>query len=451
MTALLDPLFRSEAIGEIFSDLSCLQSMLHFEAALARAESIAGILTEPQARIIASQCRAENFDLAALAKDAALAGNLAIPLIKSLTAKVAAENESAARFVHFGATSQDVIDTGMILQLRLAFELLDRNLATLTSTLSELAQKHRLTPIVARTWMQQALPTTFGFIVAGWLDAILRHRRRIAEIRPRLVTLQFGGAVGTLASLSGHGPEIAKSLAKDLQLALPATPWHSHRDRFAEVATTLGLLTGTLGKIARDISLHAQTEIAELFEPAAPGRGGSSTLPHKRNPVTCAVVVAAALRVPPLVSTMLAAMPQEHQRGLGNWHAEWEILPDIFRLTGGALHHFTEMLPSLEIDTKRMSLNLELTRGLIFAEAITMAAAQRLGKSAAHALLEAACTKARATGQHLKTILLADPSISEILPQPELDRLFEASNYFGSAGDFVDQVLAAAAQFSTSR
>lgn len=449
MTALLNPLFRSSAMDKVFSDLSCIQGMLDFEAALARAEAAAGLFPESQARIIASHCRAETFDLATIAKDAALAGNLAIPLIKSLTAKVAAESSDAARFVHWGATSQDAIDTGMILQLRTAFELLDKDLTALSSTLAAIAQKHRLTPIVARTWMQQALPTTFGFIVAGWLDATLRHRRRIAELRPRLLTLQFGGAVGTLASLGGRGPQIAKSLANDLQLALPATPWHGHRDRFAEAAATLGLLMGTLGKIARDITLDAQTEIGELFEPAAPGRGGSSTLPHKRNPVTCAVVLAASLRVPPLVSTMLSAMQQEHQRGLGNWHAEWETLPEIFRLAGGALNHLVAMLPGLQIDTARMAANLEETHGLIFAEAVSMAAAQHLGKSSAHALVETACAKARETGQHLKAVLLVDPSIGKILPPPELDRLFEPSNYFGSAGEFVDQVLAEAARLTT--
>jgi 3-carboxy-cis,cis-muconate cycloisomerase len=446
---LLSPLFRSVSVEAELSDLATLQGMLDFESALARAESRAGIIPASAATSISAACHAEKFDRAALAESAAIAGNLAIPLIKQLTSLIANSDPDSSRFVHFGATSQDAIDTGMILQLRRAFELLDQDLASLTSTLSELAQKRRLTPIAARTWVQQALPTTFGFIVAGWLDAVLRHRRRIREIRPRLLTLQFGGAVGTLASLSGRAPEIAKSLARDLGLAEPAAPWHSHRDRFAESATTLGLLTGTLGKIARDISLHTQTEIAELFEPSAPGRGGSSTLPHKRNPVTCAVILAAALRVPPLVSTMLAAMPQEYQRGLGNWHAEWETLPDIFRLTGGALHHLTQMLPALEIDTQRMAVNLELTHGLIFAEAVSMAAAQRLGKSAAHALVETACARSRATGQHLKDALLSDPTIRDILPQPELDRLFDASNYFGSAGAFVDRVLAEAAQFST--
>src|SRR5208282_1727353 len=239
--SLLDPLFRRDALDKLFSDEACIQGMLDFEAALARAEAASGIVPVSQAQIIAARCRAENFDLSAIAKDAALAGNLAIPLVRKLTELVAHEDKDAARFVHWGATSQDAIDTGCILQVRGAFDLIDQDLARLSSTLVTLAEKHRATPIAARTWMQQALPTTFGFIVAGWLDAILRHRKRLAELRLRLLTLQFGGAVGTLAALSGRGAGVAKALAEELQLSVPAAPWHSHRDRFVETATALGM------------------------------------------------------------------------------------------------------------------------------------------------------------------------------------------------------------------
>src|SRR5215470_8984329 len=376
---LFDELFSFEAIERALSDASRLQGMLDFEAALAHAEARAGVIPAGAAQTIAAKCRVELFDLAAIRKETARAGNAAIPLIKMLTELVAKEDKDAARFVHWGATSQDVIDTGCLLQLRSAFELMDLDLSALSTTLCTLAEKHRDTPVIARTWMQHALPTTFGFVVAGWLDAILRHRQRLTEIRPRALSLQFGGAVGTLAALRGRGPEVAQALAEELQRAQPAAPWHSHRDRIAEVATTLGLLTGTLGKIARDISLHMQTEIAEIFEPAAEGGGGSSTMPHKRNPVTAAVVLAAATRVPSLVSTMLCAMIQEDERGLGNWHAEWETLPQIFRLSAGTLHQLTEIIPHLEVDTNRMRENLDATNGLIFAEAITMALANKIG------------------------------------------------------------------------
>jgi 3-carboxy-cis,cis-muconate cycloisomerase len=438
---LLDDLFRSEALEHVFSDTEYLQSLLHFEAALARSEAQAGIIPEPAVRAIVAKCQASLFDQEAIAAGAALSGNLAIPLIKQLTELVAKDDKDSSRFVHWGATSQDAIDTATILQLRRAFALIDQDLHHLTNTLAALAQTHRHTPIVARTWMQKALPSTFGFIVAGWLDAILRHRQRLNEIRPRVLTLQFGGAVGTLASLGDRGFAVAEILAHDLQLSLPAAPWHSHRDRIAEVATTLGLLSGSLAKIARDISLHSQTEIAELSEPAADGRGGSSTMPHKRNPLTCAVVLAAGLRVPPLVSTMLTSMIQEHQRGLGGWQAEWETLPDIVRLTGGALHHLTQMLPGLQVHADRMQQNLQSTNGLIFAEAVTFALAQHIGKTPAHHLLESACKKALAENRHLKQVLQEDSSLRPYLAPAELESLFDAAKYLSSAGLFIDRIL----------
>ena len=449
--SLLDPLFRYEALDKLFSDEARIQGMLDFEAALARAEATSGIVPASQAQIIAGKCRAEHFNFSVIAKDAALSGNLAIPLVKKLTEIVAHVDKDAARFVHWGATSQDVIDTGCILQMRGAFNLIDQDLARLSGSLVTLAETHRATPIVARTWMQQALPTTFDFIVAGWLDAVSRHRNRLAEIKPRVLTLQFGGAVGTLAALGGRGPEVAKALADDLRLSLPSIPWHAHRDRIGEIATTLGLCTGTLGKIARDISLHAQTEIAELAEPIFEGRGGSSTMPQKRNPVTCAVVLAAATRIPGLVATLLSAMPQEEQRGLGGWHAEWETLPDIVRLSGGALHHLVEMLPGLEVDTQRMRHNLELTNGLIFAEAVAMALGDRMGKMPAHLVVEAACKKAREQNRHLKDMLREESGLRGHLTPADLESLFDVRNYLGSADEFIRRVVAEAREFPAPR
>ena len=438
---LFDELFRSEPLEHVFSDTEYLQSLLHFEAALARAQAETGLIAEPTARAIVSKCQAELFDQKAIASGAALAGNLAIPLLKQLTALVAKDDPEAAQFVHWGATSQDAIDTAAILQLRRALELIDRDLRNLVDTLASLAERHRKTPIVARTWMQQALPTTFGFIVAGWLDAILRDRARLQELRTRAFTLQFGGAVGTLAALGDRGPALAKALAEDLRLALPAAPWHSHRDRFAEVATTLGLCCGTLGKIARDISLHSQTEIAELSEPVTEGRGGSSTMPHKRNPLTCAVVLANSQRVPGLISTMLSCMVQEHQRGLGAWHAEWETLPEIVQLTGGASYHLARMLTGLVVHTDQMQKNLETTNGLIFAEAVTFALARHVGKAKAHGIVETACKKAITEKRHLKSVLLGDSSVNTHIPAAELTSFFDATKYLGSSDLFIDTIL----------
>ncbi len=440
---LLNSLFRSEDVEKAWSDRSCLQGMLDFEAGLARAEARAGVVPSSAAAAIAAKCKAELFDVSELARGAKLAGNIAIPLIKALTALVAQSDKDAARYVHWGATSQDAIDTGCVLQLRQALKIIASDLDRLADGLAELATKHRSTIVVGRTWMQQALPTTFGAKVAGWLDAVDRHRERLRETRRRALVLQFGGAVGTLAALGPGGVEVASNLVEELALGLPEIPWHSHRDRVAEVATSLGLCVGTLGKIAKDISLHSQTEVAEVFEPAEKNRGGSSTMPHKRNPVASAVVLSAAMRVPGLVSAMLTAMVQEHERGLGGWHAEWETLPEIVSLSAGALHLMAEVIPKLEIDAERMQENLEATRGLIFGEAVSMALAEKMGKAAAHELVEGACQKARNEKRHLRDVLLCDEQAKLQLSAVDLDELFDARKYLGVAEGFVDRVVAA--------
>ena len=438
---LLDPLFRWPALDDIFSDRTSVQRMLDFEAGLARAEAHIGIIPSATANIIGKKCRADLIDFSSLAQAAASSGNLAIPLVKQLTALVAQESPEAARYVHWGATSQDAIDTGLVLQLSEALALIGTELEHLCQFTAALVSKHRSTPLVARTWMQHALPTTFGFKAAGWLDALNRHQARLSAIRRQNLSLQFGGAVGTLAALNGRGLDVAQALAKELHLPLPEIPWHSHRDRIVEVASVLGILTGTLAKIARDISLHAQTELAELSEPAAGGRGGSSTMPHKRNPVTSAVILSAATRVPALVSTMLSAMVQEDERGLGGWHAEWETLPEIVQLSGGALHHLTEILPGLEINLRKMRDNLDLTKGLIFAEAVSMALAEKIGLPEAHQLLDAASNQARFANAHLRDVLAQDPQITKHLNSADLDRLFDPQQYLGIANLFIDRVL----------
>lgn len=439
---LLDPLFRSQAIEKVFSNRATLQGMLDFEAALARAESRAGFIPASVAPAIEAKCRAELYDMTALARAAASAGNLAIPLVKQLTVLVAQKDKEASRYVHWGATSQDAIDTGRTLQLRQALALVSAELDLFATILGEMAHKNRGTLLAARTWLQQALPTTLGLQVAGWLDAVERHRARLAETQERCLVLQFGGAVGTLAALGTRGLDVATALAKELQLPLPEIPWHSHRDRMGEIATTLGLCAGTLGKIARDISLHMQTEIGELSELSGEGRGGSSSMPHKRNPVTSAVVLAAALRVPPLVATMLAAMVQEEERGLGGWHAEWETLPEIVRLTAGALHHLTSTVSDLEIDAERMRQNLDATRGLIFAEAVTVALAEKMPRTEAHELVRLACERAISTRRELRSVLAQDPILKKALSSAELDRLFAPANYLGVADQLIDRVLA---------
>jgi 3-carboxy-cis,cis-muconate cycloisomerase len=447
--SLLGPLFRWDEVEETFSDPARVQGMLDFEAALARAEARVGVIPASAAAAIAACCSADRFDVAALARDAALAGNLAIPLVKQLTTQVRQQDADAARFVHWGATSQDTIDTGLVLQLRAALGRIEAELDRLAQALASLADQHRGTPIAGRTWMQHAVPTSFGLKAAGWLDAVLRDQARCGELDARALVLQLGGAVGTLAALGDRGADVAAALAEELKLPLPDLAWHAHRDRVAEVATTLGLCAGTLGKIARDIALHTQTEVAELHEPAAEGRGGSSTMPHKQNPVASAVVLAAATRVPGLVATMLSAMVQEDERGLGGWHAEWETLPELVGLTGGALHHLTEVMTGLRVDTARMAANLEATRGLVFAEAVQMALAEKTGRAAAQRLLEAACRRAQAEGRHLRELLETDPTVSRHVSPEELERLFDPRRYRGVTDLLIDRVLAAHASRSS--
>jgi 3-carboxy-cis,cis-muconate cycloisomerase len=437
-----DSLFRYEAITKLFSDSATLQAMLDFEAALARAEAVAGAIPSFAATAIAAQCRAELFNVEKLRDASALAGNVAIPLVHQLRDLVAAQNKEAANFVHWGATSQDLIDTGSILQLREAFRLILKDTDQLCAALAELADQHRATPIVGRTLMQQAVPTTLGMKFAGWLDALLRHRERLHETQHRCIVLQFGGAVGTLASLGSHAEAIAKNLSAELKLPLPQISWHGHRDRTAEIATTLGLLTGTLGKIARDIALHSQTEIAEMHEPAEPGRGASSTMPHKHNPVACAAIISAAIRVPGLVSTSLAAMPQEYERGLGGWHAEWETLPEIVCLTAGALHQLAHIAPKLELDTACMSQNLASTNGLIFAEAAAAALGQKIPRTQARQLLDAAVQRSVEEKLHLRAVLEQDKNVAQHFSSKELDKLFDARNYSGSSSRNIDAVIA---------
>jgi 3-carboxy-cis,cis-muconate cycloisomerase len=431
----------SSTYNDLFAARSTLQHMLDFEAALARAEAASGVIPKTAPASIGLCCKAELYDPQEIAEEAENAGNTAIPLVKLLTAEVKEIDSDAARYVHWGATSQDVIDTGLILQLREAFDLIDRDLAALCATLAKLAEAHRATPIAARTWMQQAVPTTLGLKFAGWLDALHRQRMRTASARTRILALQFGGAAGSLAALGNKGFEVSQALAAELKLPLPDLPWHTERDRIAEAATLFGLLAGTLGKMARDLSLMMQSEVAEVAEPVSPGRGGSSTLPHKRNPVSCASILATATRVPGLVSTMLSAMVQEHERALGGWQAEWDTLPQIVCLTGGALRPMMSLMEGLEINTGRMLLNLEATRGLIYAESVSMLLATRLGKSAAHELMERASRQSIKENKHLKDVLLEDAAVRAHFANGDIAKLFDPLSYIGVANEFITRTI----------
>lgn len=438
---LFDAYFSQPQMREIFSDHGRLQGMLDFEAALARAEASTGLIPAEVVDDIQASCRAELFDFAELAVAIGNAGNSAIPLVKALGKKIAAHNPTAERYVHMGATSQDVMDSGLVLQLRAAIVLLERDLSTLADALAGQAQRYAATPLAGRTWLQQATPVTLGMKISGWLGAVTRHRQRLQELKPRLLSLQFGGASGTLAALGDQALPVAEALAHELQLSLPEQPWHTQRDRLVEFAGWLGLIAGSLGKVGRDISLLMQTEVGEVFEPAAAGKGGSSTMPHKRNPVGAAVMISASVRAPGLVATMFAAMPQEHERSLGLWHAEWETLPELCCLVSGSLQQALQVIPALEVDAAQMLTNLDSTQGLVLAEAVSIALARHIGRDAAHHLIEQSCRRAVQQGLHLREVLGADPQVSAELSAAELDHLLDPANYLGLAQQWVERAV----------
>lgn len=442
MSGLTSRLFGDPAVDAALSDEARLQAMLDVEVALAESESDLGLVPTDALAAIREAGKASHYDIPTLAEEATRAGNLAIPLVKALTKQVTTINADASRFVHMGATSQDIIDTGLVLQLKKAIPPIAAHLARAAAAAAGHARTHASTPMIGRTWMQQAVPVTFGLKAAGWLEAIQRTRRRLDADLEAALFLQFGGAAGTLASLGADGPEVARVLGYRLGLPVPDMPWHAHRDRLVALATTLGLAAGVLGKIARDLALMGQTEIGEAYEAPAAGRGGSSTMPHKRNPVSASVALAAAARAPGLVATMLGSMAQEHERGLGGWQAEWETLPELIRIAGGAARAIAEALEELVVDPARMRANIEVTGGLVLAEAVSATLGSRLGKARAHELVEAACRKSVSEKRPLREILREDPQISRSLSPDEIEVLMMPEAYLGASSEFVGRVLA---------
>ncbi|WP_341957825.1 3-carboxy-cis,cis-muconate cycloisomerase [Pseudomonas sp. RC10] len=439
---LFDRYFTQHTMREVFSDQGRVQGMLDFEAALANAEATVGAIPTDVVADIVAACDASLYDFDALAVAIGDAGNSAIPLVKALGKQVATRNPTAERYVHMGATSQDAMDSGLVLQLRSAIGLLEQALGNLAEALAQQAQRHANVPMAGRTWLQQATPVTLGAKIAGWLGAVTRHRQRLKELKSRVLCVQFGGASGSLAALGDMAFPIAEALAKELKLNLPDQPWHTQRDRLVEFASLLGLIAGSLGKIGRDVSLLMQTETGEVFEPAAAGKGGSSTMPHKRNPVGAAVMIAAATRAPGLVATLLSAMPQEHERSLGLWHAEWETLPELCCLVSGSLQQALAVIPGLEVDAERMAHNLALTQGLVLAEAVSIALAGRVGRDRAHQLIEQCCRRAVDQGQPLRVIMGADPAVSEQLSPQALDNLLDPTRYLGQSRRWVKRAVA---------
>lgn len=440
--SLLGGLFGAPEVDAVFTDTARLQAMLDVEAALARAQVRCAVIPPAALGAIEAACRADLYAVPALGQATLLAGNPAIPLVKALTAQVRHADADAARWVHWGATSQDIIDTGAVLQLREAVGLVQERLHVLCTALAVLADAERDTGLPGRTLLQQAVPVTFGLKAAGWLDALHRSQRRLHALYDDTLVLQFGGAAGTLASLQARGLDVAQALGDELQLPVPALPWHTARDRVAELGSTFALLTGTLGKIATDIVLLMQSEVAEAFEPAGEGRGGSSAMPHKRNPVGCVAAIAAATRVPGLLSTLFVAMPQPHERAAGQWHAEWETVPEIVRLCAGSLAQVTVVVQGLQLDRARMRDHLDSHGGLLYAEAVAVTLAETLGKAAAHALVEQAARQALAQSRHLREVLQEMPDVSAQLSSTQLAALFAPDSWRGMADTWINRVLA---------
>jgi 3-carboxy-cis,cis-muconate cycloisomerase len=433
---LVDSLATTEAVAQIFSDESVLQSMLDFESALARVEGRMGLIPPSAASAITASAQARFFDISAISRATLRAGTPGIAVVKALTEEVKKRDQTAGGFVHWGATSQDVADTAMSLLLQRSWTILRGDLLRLERALSEISEKHEDSVMLGRTLMQNAPPVTFGLKAAGWFGAIHRGRKHLRDSFKAAAILQFGGASGTLASLGERGEELSLAFAQELGLPCPEAPWHTQRDRLATLICSSGVLVGSLGKMARDVSLLMQSEIAEVGEPGRDGRGGSSTMPHKRNPIACALTLAAAQRVPGLAASFLSAMVQEHERGVGGWQAEWPIIASVIQATGLAVESMAEVAEGLSVDADRMRANIDSMNGVIFAERAAMLLAPQLGREVANKILEAAARKCAAEGRHLADVLAEIPEVTAQIDRATLERLEIPEEYLGSAEEF---------------
>ncbi|HEY4375244.1 MAG TPA: 3-carboxy-cis,cis-muconate cycloisomerase [Burkholderiales bacterium] len=440
MSPLQARFLGAEGISACFSDQALISAMLEFEAALALAQAEAGVIDGAAARSIAAACREARFDPDTLGREARVAGTLTISFVKGLTAQVAARDAQAARYVHWGATSQDVVDTALALQIKRATQLLRADLIRLGDAVARLAHDHQLTPMAGRTLLLQATPISFGWKAATWLTQLTRSLEHLDVVAREAARLQFGGASGVLGALGTEGWEVAGALAKRLALDLPDSSWHGTRDTIARLGAELAILTGAAGKIARDVVLLMQSEVAEAFEPVA---GGSSAMPHKRNPVGSVFALEAAQRAPGLAATLMNQLTSEHERGFGQWQGQWWTVGELFSAAGSAVQAMATVCAGLRVDAKAMLANIERSRGLLFAEALSVALAAKLGKSEAHKVTQALCEKAALSGEHLRETAGQDAQVRAALPGTALNALFEANSALGSAVEMTDWAIAA--------
>lgn len=437
-SAIFRDMFGTPAMRAIFSDEAMVRNYVAVEVALAKAQAKLGVIPSEAAEAIARLATAETIDMSKLKAET---DNVGYPIV-GVVHQMQKQCGEAGRYLHWGATTQDIMDLSTVMQLRDACVLIDADLAALQTALVELTTKHRHTLIAGRTHLQHALPTTFGLKTAVWLAMVDRHRERLTQLRPRVIVGQFAGAAGTLASLGNKGLAVHDALMAELDMPSPPMAWHVARDGVAEAVAFLGLVTGSLAKIATDVVLMMQSEIGEAFEPFVPGRGSSSTMPQKRNPISCEVILALAKAVRARVGMMLDAMAADHERATGPWHLEWMAIPEAFVAASGALAQARFMLEGLIVEPERMRRNLDLTGGLILAEAAMMALAPHTGRGAAHDLVYAACRAAIGEGTTLRDQLAKLPEVTRHFDGPALERLVDPANYLGSADAMIERALA---------
>ncbi|WP_447881572.1 class-II fumarase/aspartase family protein [Serratia fonticola] len=439
---VLDSILFRDAFGTpemraIFDDRELLRKYVEVEVALAKAEARCGVIPVEAAEEIAASCSADTLDFDLLRHETEIVGYPILPLVHQISKQAG----SSGGYVHWGATTQDIMDTAVVLQIRDAFELIETDINELRRILADMAQRYRTTPMAGRTHLQQALPITFGYKAAIWLNMFDRHAERLAQARPRVLVGQFAGAAGTLASLGDKGLAVQQAMMEELRLGTPDSTWHVARDGFAEAVNLLGLITGSLGKIAYDVMLMASNEFGELYEPFVKGRGASSTMPQKRNPISSELMLACAKGVRQQAGLMLDAMVQDLERATGPWHAEWIAIPESFILSAGALKQARFMLGGLIVDEAAMAKNLDMTNGLIVAEAVMMGLAPYIGRQDAHDVVYDACRIVNEQGGRLADVLNALPAIASRL-QPELiEQLTDPTNYLGMAPQMVDRAV----------
>jgi 3-carboxy-cis,cis-muconate cycloisomerase len=429
--------FGTTKMREIFSDHALIQRYIDVEIALAKAEARVGVIPAEAAEVIARESKIDLIDFDHMRHETDIVGYPILPLVHQLV-KMCGE---AGRYVHWGATTQDIMDSAVALQVRDALDVVETDVRELRKILAGLAHLHRDTPMAGRTHLQQALPVTFGYKVAIWLAMFDRHQQRLAELRPRVSVVEFGGAAGTLASLGDKGFAVQQAMAEELKLGVPPTTWHVARDGFAEALNLLAIVTGSLGKIALDIMIMASTEFAEVYEPFIKGRGASSTMPQKRNPISSELMLAAAKAVRQHAGLMVDAMIHDFERATGPWHAEWIAIPESFILTAGALHQAKFALGGLIVDTDRMKHNLDLSKGLIVAEAVMMGMAPFTGRQQAHDIVYDACRTVNEKGGTLAEALVALPEVTKHFDRAAIDRLTDPANYLGLAPQMVDRAI----------